>query len=98
MLEGALALAREGNGQTVFVVTQGLHSFADRRVDLIEAKAIAPVRPYGLIRDLLNAALSRSDARAAGAALPADVLAYLKNPASLSAEPNGATPAPSTGS
>ena len=98
MLEGALALAREVNGQTVFVATQGLHSFADRRVDLIEAKAIAPVRPYGLIRDLLNAALSRSDARAAGAALPADVLAYLKNPASLSAEPNGATPAPSTGS
>jgi DNA-binding CsgD family transcriptional regulator len=89
VLEGALALARRGNGQTVFVATRSLHSFADRRLDMIEAKAIAPLRPYGLIRDLLNAALSRSDARAASATFPADLLAYLKNPASMTAEPDG---------
>jgi len=89
VLEGALALARRGNGQTVFVATRSLHSFADRRLDMIEAKAIGPVCPYGLIRDLLNAALPRSDARAAGATLPADLLAYLKNPASLTGEPDG---------
>ena len=93
VLEGALALVRRGNGQTVFVATRSLHSFADRRLDMIEAKAIGPVRPYGLIRDLLNAALPRSDVRATGATLPADLLAYLKNPASLTGEPDGAAPA-----
>ena len=86
VLEGALALARRGSGQTLFVATQGLHSFADRRLDVIEAKAMARTRPYGLVRDLLNAALSRSDARAAAARLPADLLVYLKNPASIASE------------
>jgi len=88
VLEGALALARRGSSQTLFVATQGLHSFADRRLDVIEAKAISRTRPYGLARDLLNAALARSEARSVAARLPADLLAYLKNPASAAPEPD----------
>ncbi len=80
VLEGALALTRDRHGQTLFIALHGLRSFADRRLDAIEIKAQGSPRPFGSIRDLLNAAMSRPDARAAASTLPADVRAYLKNP------------------
>ncbi len=81
VLEGALALARAGNGQTLFVALHGPRSFADRRVDAIEVKAVDAGRPFGLLRDVLLAAMSRPEARSAASTLPADLLAYLKTPA-----------------
>jgi DNA-binding CsgD family transcriptional regulator/tetratricopeptide (TPR) repeat protein len=79
-LEGALALARAGNGQTLFVALHGPRSFVDRRVDAIEVKAVDAGRPLGLLRDLLLAAMARTEARSAASMLPADLLAFLKTP------------------
>jgi DNA-binding CsgD family transcriptional regulator len=80
VLEGALALTRERRGQTVFVGLNALRSFEDRRIETIEAKAIDPNQPYGLMRELLRTALTRPDARSALAVLPADLMTYLKFP------------------
>ncbi|MGH2594296.1 MAG: AAA family ATPase, partial [Anaerolineae bacterium] len=80
VLEGALALTREGRGQTLFVALHGPRAFADRRIDTIEVKAFDPNRPFGLVRDLLRAALARPDARSAASTLPAKFTAALKNP------------------
>jgi len=80
VLEGALSLTRDRCGQTLFVAMHGLCSFADRRLDVIELKAVGSPHPFGLIRDLLNAAMSRPDARSAASTLPADLRAYLKTP------------------
>ena len=63
VLEGALSLTRAGRGQTLFVALSAPRSFADRRIDAIEVKAIDPDQPLGLIRDLMRAALSRPEAR-----------------------------------
>ena len=80
VLESALALARAGNGQTLFVALHGPRSFVDRRVDAIEVKAVAAGRPFGLLRDVLLAAMSRPEARLAASKLPADLQAHLKTP------------------
>ncbi|HLF25744.1 MAG TPA: LuxR C-terminal-related transcriptional regulator [Anaerolineae bacterium] len=80
LLEGALALIRQGHGQTLFVALHGPRSFADRRLDAIEIKAINPDRPFGVMRDLLRSALARPEARSAVPTLPADLQAFLKNP------------------
>lgn len=81
VLEGAFALARSGHGQTLFVALHGPRSFADRRVDILEAKAIDPQRSLGLARDLLRAAIARPEARSLLASLPVDWVASLKSPA-----------------
>ncbi|HEY4688800.1 MAG TPA: LuxR C-terminal-related transcriptional regulator [Anaerolineae bacterium] len=81
VLEGALALARQGHGQVLFVAMHGLRSFADRRLDLLEVRTIGPSDPWRLARELLRAATARPDSRSAASSLPADLLAYLKTPA-----------------
>ncbi|MGH6962463.1 MAG: AAA family ATPase, partial [Dongiaceae bacterium] len=88
VLEGALSLAREGCGQTLFVARHGPHSLADRRINTIEVKAIDPNRPLGLVRDLLRAAIARPEARSAAARLPADLTAYLKTAGTSQADPS----------
>lgn len=80
VLEGALALTRERRGQMLFVGLTGPRSFADRRIDAIEVKASDPNQPFGLMRDLLRAAIVRPNARSALLALPADLMAYIKLP------------------
>ena len=80
VLEGALALTRERHGQTLFVATSSVRSFADRRIDAIEVRAIDPNQPFALLRDLLRAAMTRPEARPFISTLPADLLAYIKVP------------------
>ena len=79
VLEGALALTRKGQGQTLCLAMHGPRSFADRRLDTIEIKTI-PNRPFGLARDVWRAAIARPEARSAVSSLPAELLSYLKTP------------------
>ena len=81
VLEGALALTREQRGQTLFVGLGHLRSFEDRRIDAIEVRAADPNQSYGLMRELLRAAVVRPEARAALPMLSGELLTYVKFPA-----------------
>ena len=78
-LESVWALAQQGRGQTLFVGFHGTHSFADRRVDMLEAKAVDPSRRFGLMREWMRAALARPETRSLAARLPTDLIAFVKS-------------------
>lgn len=76
-MEGALALARTGQGQTLFIAVHEPRVFADRRrIETIEVSPNDTQNPFGLVHDLMRAALTRPEARSL--ALPDDLRSYVK--------------------